>query len=612
MKEKIIKYLKIILILVILEVIFFNITSYRTFFGNFEKEDFFKENFEIIETDYGWVKIKINNINSKVGTIKTQIKDDENSYEYFYEYSDETTEGHFGLPSKLYIPGEEKTQYIPCFLSGNVKSLILNIENSVIENEQIEKIIINETIPIEINLYRVLILFIIVVMIEFFKKSKIMNSNYDYKNLKQEIILIIIMIIFLSLIFFIISNSKSEENLNFYNQGLVDAILDGNIYLSFEPSEEFLQLENPYDALNRDSDLINRDEDYLWDAAYYNGKFYVYFGILPVLVIFLPFYLITGKYLTCSSACLYLSLVIILLLKEILIKLYKMYFKEVPFKLVVFSLITLYSGSLIIYLNGCIRFYEVAIISGICLVLLGIFFILKSLEKSEKKYKFMTLSTLSMALSVACRPTNIIASVILIPFLWNEFISSCKKKKEIKKEFIKCIMSIVIPYVIVAISLMWYNYCRFGNIFEFGARYQITINNMAALGSRIFTIPVGLLCNLFSIPNFKSVFPYITNHNKLSVFYGYYYIEDMIGGLFILAPICFMCIYIFKIYKKIDRKELKKFICVLLISGVLIASVSAAMGGSVQRYLADYAWMIVLAGILIFNILYQKLETRRS
>ena len=40
MKEKIIKYIKIILILFILEVIFFNITSYRTFLGNFEKKNF--------------------------------------------------------------------------------------------------------------------------------------------------------------------------------------------------------------------------------------------------------------------------------------------------------------------------------------------------------------------------------------------------------------------------------------------------------------------------------------------------------------------------------------------------------------------------------------------
>ena len=231
-----------------------------------------------------------------------------------------------GLPSKLAIPKAERTHYIPRFLSGKVNSLILNIEESVFKNNQIEKIIINENIPISFNLYRVLVLFVIVIIIDFFKNSKIMNSIYDYKNLKQELILMGILAIFLTIICFININSESEENLDFYNKGLVDALLDGNMYLSYEPSEEFLKLENPYDAVTRDNNLLNRDEDYLWDAAYYNGKFYVYFGILPVLVIFLPFYLITGKYLTCMTACLYLSIILLIILKEILIKLYKMYF----------------------------------------------------------------------------------------------------------------------------------------------------------------------------------------------------------------------------------------------------------------------------------------------
>ena len=612
MKEKIIKYIKIILILFVLEVIVFNITSYRTFLGNFEKREFLKKDLEIIDISNGWIKIKIDNIDRKVGTIKTQIIDNENVHEYFYEYSDETTEEYMGLPSKMCLPNEERTQYISCFLSGKVNSLILNIEESVLINDQLEKIVINENVPISFNLYRVLILFIIVIIIDFFRNSKIMNSFYDYKNIKQELVLIGVLVIFLVITCFININSESGENLDFYNKGLVDALVEGNIHLSFEPSEEFLKLENPYDAIARYNNSLNRDEDYLWDAAYYNGKFYVYFGILPVITIFLPFYLITGRYLTCMTACLYISIVIIILLKEILLKLYRMYFKQISFKLVVLSLITLYSGSLIIYLNGCVRFYEVAIISGICLVLFGIFFIIKSLEKTDKKYKFITLSTLCMALSVACRPTNIIASIILVPILWKEFINSLNNVNQNKKDFIKCIMSISISYIIVAIPLMWYNYSRFENIFEFGAKYQLTINDMTALGSRIFAIPVGLLCNLFSVPYFYPVFPYIINHNNLAVFYGYYYIEDMIGGLFILAPICFMCIYIFKIYKKIDNKDFKNFIYTLLISGILIAIVSAAIGGSIQRYLADYAWMFVLAGILIFNIIYQQLETRRS
>ncbi len=42
--------------------------------------------------------------------------------------------------------------------------------------------------------------------------------------------------------------------------------------------------------------IINSVEGtYIWDAAYYKEKYYVYFGIVPEAVLFLPYYLITGK-----------------------------------------------------------------------------------------------------------------------------------------------------------------------------------------------------------------------------------------------------------------------------------------------------------------------------
>lgn len=156
---------------------------------------------------------------------------------------------------------------------------------------------------------------------------------------------------------------------------------------------------------------------------------------------------------------------------------------------------------------------------------------------------------------------------------------------------------------------MGYNYARFENPFEFGAKYQLTIVNMSALKSRIFALPTGIIANLFSIPNFIPNFPFIINHNKLLEFYGYYYIENMIGGLFIIAPICFMNFLIVKANKKIENKELKIVINSLVVVASLIAILSIMMAGSNQRYLIDYAWMFILSGIMIFITLFNSLKT---
>ena len=78
------KHLKILIILIIiglaLEVIVFNITSYRILFGNYEKKVF--TDFEFLKIEDGNTYLKISNINQKVGTIKLELKDIEEPVEY--------------------------------------------------------------------------------------------------------------------------------------------------------------------------------------------------------------------------------------------------------------------------------------------------------------------------------------------------------------------------------------------------------------------------------------------------------------------------------------------------------------------------------------------------
>ena len=112
---------------------------------------------------------------------------------------------------------------------------------------------------------------------------------------------------------------------------------------------------------------------------------------------------------------------------------------------------------------------------------------------------------------------------------------------------------------------MWYNYIRFGNIFEFGSNYQLTVNDMKNLGMRAVAIPVGIICDLFNLPCFKAVFPFISANSNIIETACYYYVEDIPGGIFFLAPIAFFCFGLFKFIKKTDNKELKDFVITLLL-----------------------------------------------
>lgn len=615
------KYILILIIALFIEVIVFNITSYRLFMGNYEEIVYEEPRF--LYNEENKVYLAFENINKKVGTVKINLKDVEEPTEYQIFYSDETTEQYYDLKSKFYINNIDKTQYIPTYLSGETKALIVSIDKDIYNTEKFEGITINKKIPFEFNIIRFAFILAIFIIGYYWKYGKILNSEYSKYNFKQEIILSGIVFVFVLLTSCINSYSTSENdydntfwgfistNSGIYNKEFVDSILDGKFYLLQEPTKTLLEMEDPYDTLTRGKVAV-RDKDYIWDTALYNGHQYIYFGILPLLLFFIPFYLLTNKYLKISVVVFIFSIMIFLLLKEILLTIIKKYIKNIPFKIVILSLLTLCSGTLIIYANGISRVYELVIIAGLYFVLQGLYFILKSLECSNYKYLNIFLGALFLALSVACRPTDLLVSLLIVPYLLKLLINNIKQFKENKKDLFKLVIAVGIPYITIGLLLMWYNYIRFENPFEFGANYQLTISNVESLGSRIWAIPVGMLCNLFNMPQFIQQFPFIANNNNLATFYGYYYIEEMLGGLFFIAPICFCIFFIIKANKKIENKELKTLINSLIIVGSIIAVTSVIMAGSNQRYLIDYAWMFILAGILIFINLYNILKSSEA
>ena len=132
-------------------------------------------------------------------------------------------------------------------------------------------------------------------------------------------------------------------------------------------------------------------------------------------------------------------------------------------------------------------------------------------EGSRYRYFYMFISCLSLSLAVACRPTQLLTSIIVLPVIIKTFINNVKEKKDI----IKNILAVAVPYVTVGALLMYYNYIRFGNILEFGSSYQLTINDMSNLSNRFMTIGMGIICSLFSGPTFLPNFPFVQYNNNL-------------------------------------------------------------------------------------------------
>ena len=443
-------------------------------------------------------------------------------------------------------------------------------------------------------------------MIHSIRTNNFWNNSYSKKDLKQNIVLMILVDFCIFLIFFVNQYSRLDfKKYDMYSKSLVQALSKGEVFISNTPNTDKLdKLNDPYDTIEREK--IDRTTDYIWDAAYFNGKYYVYFGALPAILIMVPYYLITKKLLQTSTVVLLFSLMSIPIIEMLTKKIFEKFFKKLPFKYMFASIIMMLIGTMLIWINVAPRYYELVIVAGFFFALLG-FLLIFEIDLDNIKYKNVFLGCGSLALSVACRPTQIFSSLLIIPLLF-KIIKVAKNKKSI----VKILFSIIIPYLIIVILLMSYNYLRFNNPFEFGEKYQLTINNMKELSLRWILLPTGILCNLFGLPVFQANFPFIqTNANIIDTF-SYYYVEDMPGGVFIFAPICFVIFGIFKFLKSCKNKDLKIFVTTLLIVGLIFVSFVSLKAGSTGRYLLDFSWLFVLCGIVIFMEIINNLQTNEG
>ena len=96
------KIITIIIIALLLEVFLFNITSFRTLFGDYEVI-----RYDVSEMDVSVFKdrvsIKIDDINKEIATFKIEFKNLEEPTKYRLYFSDETTDSYYDLAEKTYI-----------------------------------------------------------------------------------------------------------------------------------------------------------------------------------------------------------------------------------------------------------------------------------------------------------------------------------------------------------------------------------------------------------------------------------------------------------------------------------------------------------------------------
>lgn len=528
----------------------------------------------------------------------------------------------------------EDSKYYRIHSYGNLKSLKIDYSESSKYYVEARNIILNANVPFSFNILRVLAIFLILIVLYAFRPSSFLYQQTLNGHLKHTR-LIFTTVTFNILIYTVLIQMNAtyiNAHWSWHRQyaQLAEAFTEGRADLNLPECPALEAMENPYDTTLRSKEAPSAP----WDISYYNNKYYVYFGAVPVLIFYLPYYLLTGEAFP-THLGIYICTVLTLILSFVLIKkIIQRWFPKTT--LGVYLLISLILGNGLGNIPFLMTpsFYALPFIMSQAFILGGLSLWINAADlidksamptgKHTKRSIIISLlaGSLCMAIVAGCRPTFLIASFFAFPILGTAMLNAAEQDKYgrctlqtmIKSFFTRqnaySLAAFAAPYIIVATAVMYYNYIRFGSVFDFGAAYQLTTNDVTRRGYNIERLSDGIFMYLFQLPNLSLEFPYITSVPFNSDYVGKTIREAMYGGT--LFTHCFALINIFAIKVKGQLKDKKLFSSVIfsIIAAVFMVIFVTEAGGILSRYESDYSWLLLLSAAIIFLQLYENYKDR--
>jgi hypothetical protein len=413
--------------------------------------------------------------------------------------------------------------------------------------------------------------------------------------------------------------AKSQEGIAFtelpiehHNQydELAQAMLKGKTYIDNDDVPQSLKdMENPYDAALRQQTQMETGDHYRWDVAYFDGHYYVYFGIVPLLLMYLPFRAAFGVPFPTALGIIVVALIFAVGIFKLLGYLCEKFFRKTS----VGTYLLLSLGTInccgAMFLVKRPDFYSVPIITAMAFVTWGIYLWLKGRDLEQKKNLYFLGGSLCCALAVGCRPQSVLMCAVALPIFLGYFF---KEKKIKEKSGILNLITLAVPFIIVAAGIMYYNYIRFDSPFDFGSSYNLTTNDVTRRGFEMDRTGLGVFTYLFQPPSFDATFPYIRAVNVETNYVGKTIKEACFGGLITVTPALWSLFLLPKVKNILKEKKLFGFTALLILIGFSTVIANTQAGGLLQRYFSDFGYIFFLAAAIIIFALSEKFISPES
>ncbi len=318
---------------------------------------------------------------------------------------------------------------------------------------------------------------------------------------------------------------------------LARGFLKGKLYLPIKVSSNLLVSPDPYNS------SIGLGLQGPLDVSYFRGKYYLYWGPVPALILVLVHPIISWR--VGDLQLLFGFLTGIFILQCLLtVVIWDRLFTDLP-KYILWLLILLVGlaspATFMLDSSRGARIYEAAVTGGQFFFVSGFIVVVTALGPPISRWR-LAFAGILWALAIGTRLTLAlpIGFMVLMVAWWILSINDWSFKRIIE------LFPLGLPLALGFVGLGWYNWARFGSVTESGFFYTMTaIPNFQQHYSELFN-PIFILQNLYNYflyPfSIRSLFPYFyAEYGNIKAIFSSYplpsiYFSQKITGLFYTVP----------------------------------------------------------------------------
>jgi hypothetical protein len=436
-------------------------------------------------------------------------------------------------------------------------------------------------------------------------------------------IAISILFVIVSYVWFISFGSWTKwlSQTNYYDQ-LATAFQHGSLSLETQPDPALLALPNPYNPNKRGG------IDFPLDFSLYKGKFYLYFG--PVPAVLLLIFKLMGSGVIGDEILAFAFISGIFISQSLLIiKLWKRFFQDIPSWVIPLCIMFCGLISPWTWMLSEARIYEAAGGGAQFFFLMGLYFIITALMDDISPTQFF-MGGISWVLALGSRITQALPIGFVTFLIALFFIRTYSQNKSLPKAIVP-MLSLCLPLAIGMCALGWYNWARFDSVFETGFIYELTTPYLQKYSNVLFS-PLYILPNLYEYlvapPRFTYIFPFLQSiRGKGYLIFSFidlppiYYTRAVTGMIFTTPFVLFAGVPVIStLFAKTEVKDqtdqddnnyLYKWVVAGLLGSFLFGFATiASYFWVVTRFLADAIPSLILLAIIGFWLGYRFLNHR--